>query len=436
MDTSRYLDNSEEHQYDIARGQAAADSEQTIGIGVIDPPPPGPIIAQESARSQNWRAWYAALKAILPIYIATRLAFLTISCLAPLFTVKDFSPRAFHLNTLWHSWNHWDAEIFTTIARFGYTHYERAVFFPLYPLLERAATFVTGGDVILAGLLVSNLASLGLCIVLYRLVSEDFSAEQAERSVLYLALFPTAFFFASGYNEALFLFLALLCFYHTRHSHWWLAGLCGFLASLTRSAGILLALPFAYEYLRQRQFQLKAIRWNALAGVLIPGGVALYALWCYIQFHDPLAFSHGEVYWQRSLAFPGYGILHSMLNIHRSSGLLSFQALRNATDLIPDLLILLFVVLSFVGPWKLPRQLWVYGVYAAALYIFLQLFPKGGTGLYPLESVSRYILEVFPAFIIMAAAGKNKLFHLCYLMVSGAALFFLLTQFLTGHWVL
>jgi len=435
VDTNQ-LDSSEEYLHAISGTQATVNNEQSVGVGIIEPSQPAQIVAQQPARSQNWRSWYAALKAILPIYIATRLAFLTISCLAPLFTVKDFSPQAFQISTLWHSWNHWDAEIFTTIARFGYTHYQRAVFFPLYPLIERATMLVTGGDVILAGLLVSNLASLGICIVFYRLVSEDFNTVQAERSVLYLLLFPTAFFLASGYNEALFLFLALLTFYHVRRGHWWLAGLCGLLASLTRSAGILLVIPFAYEYLRQRQFQLKAIRWNVLAGGLIPCGVALYALWCYIQFNDPLAFTHGEVYWQRFLAFPGYGIFYSMLNIHRSMGLLSFQALRNATDLIPDLLILLFVVLCFVGPWRLPRHLWVYGIYAAVVYVFMQLFPKGGTGLYPLESVGRYILEVFPAFIIMAAVGKYKLFHLCYLMVSGAALFFLLAQFLTGHWVL
>jgi hypothetical protein len=155
-----------------------------------------------------------------------------------------------------------------------------------------------------------------------------------------------------------------------------------------------------------------------------------------MQFHDPLAFSHAEATWDVHLAFPGYGIILSMHNIQTSTGILSFQALRNMTDLLPDLFILLFVILSFVGPWRLPRQLWVYGIYALVLYTFLQSFPKLGAGPYHLESVGRYMLEVFPAFIVMAAAGKHKTFHMSYLMVSGAVLFFLLTQFLTGHWVL
>jgi len=50
--------------------------------------------------------------------------------------------------------------------------------------------------------------------------------------------------------------------------------------------------------------------------------------------------------------------------------------------------------------------------------------------------MSRYMLEIFPAFIMLAAFAKYRIFHLNYLFVSGTLLFFLLMQFLTGHWVL
>src|SRR5258708_29765328 len=129
--------------------------------------------------------------------------------------------------------------IFTTIAKYGYTDINRTAFFPLYSLLERALMYVHNNPLI-DGLIISNLAGLGIFVVLYRLVSEDFNAGQAERTVLYLALFPTAFYLASGYNESLFIFLVVLNFYQLRHGHWWWAGLFGFLAGLTRSAGILL----------------------------------------------------------------------------------------------------------------------------------------------------------------------------------------------------
>jgi Gpi18-like mannosyltransferase len=398
--------------------------------------PPATANEKRSIQQNFWMQWYCALKQVFPIYLAVHLAFFVITCLAVLFTLKDFSWQALPTRTLWQSWDRWDSTIFATIAKYGYTDYTRTAFFPLYPLLERGLMYITHNNPFIAGLLISNLAALGIFVVLYRLVSEDFNAEQAEKTVLYLALFPTAFYFASGYNESLFIFFTVLTLYQLRRGNWWWAGLFGFLASLTRSAGILLVIPFYYEYLRQHQFQLRALHWNVLASALIPGGLVLFATWCYMQYHDPLAFSHAQATWNRYLAFPGYGIILSIHNIQTSTGMLSFQALRNMTDLLPDLFILLFIILSFVGPWRLPRQLWVYGIYALVLYIFPQLFPNGGTGLFPLESIGRFMLEVFPAFIVMAAAGKNKTFHMSYLMVSGALLFFLLTQFLTGHWVL
>jgi Gpi18-like mannosyltransferase len=64
---------------------------------------------------------------------------------------------------------------------------------------------------------ISNVAGLVMLMVLYQLVREDFGSEIAERAVLYLAIFPTAFFFAAAYNESLFLCLALLSFYYMRH---------------------------------------------------------------------------------------------------------------------------------------------------------------------------------------------------------------------------
>lgn len=430
----------DKHQFERPREQQLPISEQSItegsaGAAILDGQPPATANEERSIQKNFWMPWYTALKHVFPIYLATHLAFFVITCLSVLFILTDFSWQALPIRTLWNSWNRWDTTIYITIAKYGYTNINRTAFFPLYSLLERALMYVHNNPLI-DGLIISNLAGLGIFVVLYRLVSEDFNAEQAERTVLYLALFPTAFYLASGYNESLFIFFVVLSFYQLRHGHWWWAGLFGLLASLTRSTGMLLVIPFYYEYLRQGRFQLKALRWNAFAGALIPGGVVLFAIWCYIQYHDPLAFSHAEVTWDRRLTFPGHGMILSAQNIQTSMGLLSFQALRNMTDLLPDLLILLFIILSFVGPWRLPRQLWVYGIYALVLYAFLQSFPKIGLGPFHLESTGRYMLEVFPAFIVMAAAGKHKTFHMSYLMVSGAVLFFLLTQFLTGHWVL
>jgi Gpi18-like mannosyltransferase len=441
MDTKE-SSNIELHQrQEMHEQRILADDQQSAAIPTsgLSPEDTPSLTTNEGRQAQekSWMSWYSALKEIFPIYLATHLAFITITCLSILFVLKDFSWQAYTFRDLLYTWDRWDTTLFQDIAQHGYFRFNLTAFFPLYPLLERVLMPVTHNNPFLAGLLISNLAGLGLFIMLYRLVKDDFNAQQAEFTVLYFALFPTAFYFASGYNESLFIFLAVLTLYELRHQRWWMAGLFGLLACLTRSAGILLFVPFLYEFLRLHQFQLKTIRWNILAIALLPLGLSLYAAWCYIQYHDALAFSHAQTVWNRYLAFPGYDIYQSILQIQKSFGLLSFQSLRNLTDLLPDLFVLLFIILSFVGPWRLPRDLWVYGIYAITFYIFMQLFPNGGTGLFPLESVGRFMLEVFPVFIVAAALGKqSKTFHLCYLMVSGAALFFLLTQFLTGHWVL
>jgi hypothetical protein len=193
-------------------------------------------------------------------------------------------------------------------------------------------------------------------------------------------------------------------------------------------------LPFCYEYLRQHHFRLKSIGFDILSGLLLPAGLGLFALYCYFRFHDPLAFAHAQQhFWGHELHFPGYGMLLSLKSILRSPGFLSFQALRNVIDLGADLFILVLSALSLFGPWKFPRHLWVYSIYAVTLYLFLQLFPIRNS--FPIEAAARYMLEIFPAFIVLADMGKSRMLNVNYLMISGALLFLLLTQFLLGHWI-
>jgi hypothetical protein len=387
---------------------------------------------QENKTSlSEWPKWFHAIKQILPIYISLHLAFLILTYVSALFSIGNFSPKTLPISTLWHAWYRWDSGHFTAIASNGYDAAWRTAFFPLFPLLERAGAFLTH-DPFIAGLIISNLAGLGMLVVLYRLVQEDFDAERAFRTVLYLSVFPTAFFFAAAYNESLFLLLTLLSFYHMRRGNWWLAGLFGLLASLTRSAGLVLFLPCCYEYLRQHQFSIKHIRFDSMSSLGILAGLGIFALYCYYKFHDPLSFSHAQVAWNRHLHAPWRGLINSfmvILNRH----VLSFDSIHNVIDLSACLIILALVVLCFVGPWKFPRAYWVYGLYAVLISIYSLIFPTDGG--VPLAAFSRYMLEVFPAFIVLAALGKKQWFNLYYLVLSVSLLSFLLLQFLTGRWI-
>jgi hypothetical protein len=130
---------------------------------------------------------------------------------------------------------------------------------------------------------------------------------------------------------------------------------------------------------------------------------------------------------------PWHGLIDSALMILNRS-LLSFDSIHNVLDLGECLFVLGLVILCFAGPWKFSREQLVYGFYAVLIYLFSLIFPTDGSQ--PLAASSRYMLEVFPAFIVLAAIGKKQQFNLYYLVLSVSILSFMLLQFLTGHWII
>ena len=393
--------------------------------------PPDVPAVQQTWRRNNWHGWLAAFQHVFPIYLATHIAFFILTYLVNLFFLDNFSNKVLNVDDTIAYWNHWDTSQFTAIAQRGYDTTWSAAFFPLYPLLEASLTPIFHNPYY-AGLFISNLATLALFMVLYHLVHEDFDEGMAGRTVLYLAVFPTAFFLSAAYNESLFLFLAVFSFYHIRRGNWWLAGLCGLLASLTRSAGICLLIPFCYEYLRQHEFSLRRIRFDVVGGVLIPTGLGLFMFYCYYKFHDLLAFSHAQAFWERYLTPPWQGFSDAFTVISKHE-VLTFDAIHNMIDVSAGLFMLVVLVLCFVGPWRFSRERIVYGLYGVCFYLFLILFPSAST--FPLQSLSRLVIELFPAFILLAALGKRSTFNLYYLTISTSILAFMLLQFLMGRWI-
>lgn len=382
-------------------------------------------------KAPGHKKWILAFKQIFPLYVAFNATCITVSLLALMSTQANGDPRHFSPVFLLHAWNHWDTVWYINIARYGYSAEKSTAFFPLYPLLIHGIMYLLHSP-LLSGLFIANIAMLVTFTVFYQLTLEDFGSERAMRAVLYIAVVPTGFFLAAAYNASLAISLAVLCFYHIRHGNWWLAGAFGLFASLNRSVGVLLVFPFLYEYLRQQQFRWRNIRVDIASVVLIPLGVVLFGLYCYSRFGDFLAFSHVEVSWGRSFEAPWYGIIRSIHYIRVSPGLLSYQSLNNCLNLIPDAFFLILGILGFVGPWRFPRSQWSYAIYAVIFWLFINLVPVSGTFAYPLASMSRYFLESFPTFILLAAWGKSRTFHMTYFFVCGPIFVYLLIHHLLG----
>jgi Gpi18-like mannosyltransferase len=139
----------------------------------------------------------------------------------------------------------WDASLFALVARNGYTGGAAPAFAPALPLVERGGMLLTGLDPAAVGLIVSNFAMLGALGLLGVLARREIGRDGARRTILYLAIFPTAFFLDLAYSESLFLLFSVGAFLAIRDQRWILAGLLAAAATLTRQLGLLLLLPIA-----------------------------------------------------------------------------------------------------------------------------------------------------------------------------------------------
>jgi hypothetical protein len=296
-----------------------------------------------------------------------------------------------------------------------------------------AADVVLPGGALPAALAVSNLTGLAALALLYRLVERDFGRVLADRTTWYLIAFPAAFFLFVGYNESLFLLLSVACLYFLRDGRWLYAGLAGGLAAGTRSVGLLLLVPFAYEYLRQRGRRPGP---GALAALLVPAGTGAYMLYLWQRYGDPLAFVRAQHQWGRSLDWPWASFWLSLRNLRHTHPLLAPNGAHLILELIAGVLVVALVVLAFVGPWRMRRDQWAYPLYAAALTLTIISFPSTlKIAPFPLYSSPRLALEVFPAFVVLARIGANRTADRLYLMVALAVQGAAVVQFLGGGWV-
>ncbi len=189
------------------------------------------------------------MRAAASVFVTTRLILLVVSLLA-----GRLAPgRRVAAPTLAALWNHWDVRWYVYLADHGYLWrpppaQSDLAFFPLYPVLMHLLTLLTPLSAFAAGVLVAHLSFALALYLLHRLVGRDYGAAVAERTLWFLGLWPTALFFFTAYAEALFLACSVGCVYALRLRRWWLAGLCGAAAALTRQLGVLLLVPFLVEY--------------------------------------------------------------------------------------------------------------------------------------------------------------------------------------------
>ena len=319
-----------------------------------------------------------------------------------------------------HAWYRWDAIAYIRVAYQGYSYTPDVAFFPLWPLLEHFGGLLLGGlfpnSYYFAGLLLANICFYFALVLLYYLLSEDYEQGIARGALFYFAFSPYALFYFAGYTESLFVLLCLAIFLLLRRGRpldWWLVGILGFLAALTRSPGIILVIPFLVKYIQsfwtpvERSLHSWGQKLSALAPVvLIPAGIVVYMLFLYYAKGSALLFISQEATsgWHRHLTFPWVGIASVV-----GSVFVSGIGLQNILDLSFTLIPLMVLALG----WKrIPLH---YALFSLGLALFTLSFPQSAE---PLSSQPRYMLILFPVTVIFALWGKRPRFDQLFLTFS------------------
>jgi len=328
-------------------------------------------------------------------------------------------------------WQREDALWYEKIATSGYGSGDMSVgYFPLYPALMGLLARATSIPVVAAGILVSELALVAALFLLHRLLIPRFGIETANRTLVYLSLFPSAFFLHGPFAESLMLMLAILGFWLVSRGRLVEAMVVAYLGGLTRPQGILLGLPLALEWLFDDSslLQLRSALWHrkallkGLALLLAPLlGLLTFGLLVDTHWLRP-GFSGAEGPMSRqSLAIPGAALVNAAQLI------LAGRAFP--IDLYDFTLAVGFLVLAVATTFKQKVS------YVAYAFLFLMTPLARYSPIFPLMSFSRYALLLFPCFVVLACWGRRKWVHLTVIFLWLWWLAVWSAKFYTGYFV-
>jgi hypothetical protein len=326
----------------------------------------------------------------------------------------------------------WDSGWYFDIARRGYywsaSGQSSLAFFPLYPLLMRALAWPFGGGeraLWISGIALSYACLLAGLAVLHRLARRMLGGrDEARRTVLYVAVFPFAYFFTQVYAESLFLLVSVAAVWAAFESRFVLAGLMGGLAVLTRPNGILIGAPLFLIALASRPRPLELCR-RLVALAPVPLAFLGFCAFAASLSGDPLGWLHAQSQWGYSVGHPPWVELMRLADgVERqglygyffSDPLAAYYFLHGSTALA--LVALTPSVFTRLGP-------------ALGAYVAISLYvPLSGNAL---EGIGRYAATLFPFFLLLGLVVTSRRVHEL-LLISGALLLSLLSAlFATWH---
>jgi Mannosyltransferase (PIG-V) len=336
----------------------------------------------------------------------------------------------------------WDSGWYLAIAHDGYPAGDgaRAAFFPLYPLLVRAAATVVTPPLV-AGALVSTACLAVALVLLHRLCALELGRPAARAAVAAVAFFPASLFLSAAYAESLYLALSVGCVLAARTDRWAWAGALGAGAAATRSAGLVLVVPLVLLWSGARPRRVADLACVAL----VPAGTAAFCGWLALRGGSALTPFQAQGLWYRAFAGPFAGAWDGLVAAWEGARqLLSgsrervfFTAAGGDPMAVARANLALFAALAVAVPAlvgtfrRLPAAYGAYVLAALALPLSWPVAPQ------PLMSLPRFEAVLFPLFMWLGAwtADGGPARRRVLLALGAAGLAGCTALFATWRWV-
>jgi len=348
---------------------------------------------------------------------------------------KDFlgggAQNYFTSPMLW-GWANFDGEHYLALARDGYrplTYF----YFPFYPIVINIfSRFLERGDngYLFSALFVSHLFFFGGLIGFWKLILLDFKQNVARLAVLLLLAYPTSFYFGSVYTESLFFALVIWSFYFARKKSWAASLILASFASATRIAGVALAPALLAEYLSYKKcFSLPILFKGILIFLFSLLGLLVYIFYLNQTVQDPLAFFH-------NIGIFGQQRSSNLVILPQVFYRYFFKIIPNLSwNYFPQVFVvflelasaIVFLLLAGISFFKLRLS------YAILLVLGYLLPTLSGS----FSSLPRYVLVLFPGFILLALLidKRSRMFKIVFFSALLACLSVSTALFTRGFWV-
>ncbi|MBI2617143.1 hypothetical protein HYW55_03365 [Candidatus Gottesmanbacteria bacterium] len=407
-------------------------------------------------KSSETSRFYERISLLLAMCIFWRFSLFVISWIgskffrySPSFPYSDIFLKPSGLPEFVWTFGNFDGVHYLNIALNGYVAQFTQAFFPFYPLLIRFFYTLLPFPPIVVALIISFVFFTLSVIMFHKLLLLDYGKNTVLWAIGFMILFPTSFYFGSIYNESLFLFLILSSFYFARKKKWALAILFAAISSATRIVAVALLPALLIEW----YFQYKRSSWfmtvgkNLFSGAnrirkhiiqfgrpeliflsifLSLGGLALYMVYLQKEYGDLLYFWHAQGVFGAERSGSTFILLPQVF----------YRYFRILTTISPHVemfwvalieVVMSLITILFLVTAVLKKVRVSYVVFSTIAFIMPTF-----TG--TLSSMPRYVLVLFPIYIVLALIPSKQLKWLL-LYLSSILLTVFTIIFTRGHWL-